>query len=213
MGLSVPEGGGIDYWAHRAVVATLERAITERRAVTCHYAALTTGEETTRVIEPAELHWEPRLESLYVIAYCRLRSAVRTFAVHRFKAVTLTDEKVAPRPGVTSKAALKQAFRVWRDKTVERVEIRFTPRRAPESRERKWHPSQRIEVDPEVAGGLIISLEVAGLAEIERWVLGFGADAEVLAPAALVARVRDQLAAAQERYARPARRRSAGSLP
>ncbi|MCC6996724.1 MAG: WYL domain-containing protein [Deltaproteobacteria bacterium] len=211
-GIELPEGVPIDY-GHRPALLMLERATRERRAVACRYLALSTGEVTQRVIEPCELYWDPRLESLYVIAHCRLRKDTRVFAVHRFESVVLTEERFVPRPGVSSKAALRAAFRVWRDNNVESVKVRFTPRRAPEIRERRWHGSQTIAHDPETKGGIIASFEVAGLAEIERWVLGFGAEAEVLAPAELVARVRDQLAAAQERYARPARRRGSGSLP
>ncbi len=79
--------------------------------------------------------------------------------------------------------------------------MRFAPEVADEIRERTWGTGQTIEED--VQGGregLVLTLEVAGLAEIERWILGFGAGAEVLGPVALVDRVRKAIRGAQARY-------------
>ncbi len=104
----------IDYRRHDKIIATFERAIRDQVAVTCHYRAQSTRTVTTRTIEPAELHWDPGLESLYVLAFCRLRQEVRVFAVHRFLTASLGEDKFVPRPEARSKTALKSAFRVWR---------------------------------------------------------------------------------------------------
>jgi predicted DNA-binding transcriptional regulator YafY len=105
---------------------------------------------------------------------------------------------------VTSKAALRSAFRVWRGGHLTRVRIRFASGVAAEIEERRWHPSQRLErvSAPTCAGeataaahsGVDLTIEVAGLAEVKRWVLGFGAAAQVLEPTA-----------AAERYGQAAR--------
>lgn len=175
--------GAVDYRAHAKNIAVLERGIADRRVVSCRYRALSTRQITARAVEPGELHWDPALESLYLVAWCRLRAAVRVFAVHRFMATTLTDDPFAPRPETRSRAALRGAFRIWRSENVEIVRILFQPPAADEIREKHWHASQRLDDAP--GGGVILTLEVAGLPEIERWVLGFGEHARVLAPAAL----------------------------
>ena len=56
--------------------------------------------------------------------------------------------------------------------------------------ERTWHPSQRLTEGP--AGAVEVSFELADLHDVARWVLGFGADCEVLAPPQLRAFVEDQ---------------------
>jgi proteasome accessory factor B len=204
--LSVRSPFAINYRAHDKTIATLEKAVRERIAVSCQYRALSTGQVTARTIEPGELHWDPALETLYVVGWCRLRQDVRVFAVHRFLMVSLGEEHFAPRAEARSKAALKNAFRVWRSKNVDKVRIRFTVAAAPEIREKKWAAVQK--VDEEANGGLVLTMEVAGVAEVERWVLGYGAGAEVLAPKALRDSVAGKLAAAWEAYAaRPRRRR------
>ncbi len=46
----------------------------------------------------------------------------------------------------------------------------------------------------------MLTIEVAETAEVERWVLGFGEDAEVLAPESLRRRVARRLVAGALRY-------------
>ena len=61
---------------------------------------------------------------------------------------------------------------------------------ADEIRERKWLADQKLE---EAGDGVVLSAEVAGLAEVERWVLSYGPAAKVLAPAELAASVAKKL--------------------
>jgi predicted DNA-binding transcriptional regulator YafY len=176
----------IDYTQHRRIVETLERATRERLLVSTRYRAVSTGQLTSRQIEPGQLYFDPGLETLYLIGWCRLRHDVRVFAVHRFQAVTLLDEHCPPRPETRSAAALAKAFRVWRSDRVEQVRIAFASEVAAEIRERRWLAGQQVM---EEQGGVLLTGEVAGLAEVERWVLGYGPSARVLEPKELADRV------------------------
>jgi proteasome accessory factor B len=60
------------------------------------------------------------------------------------------------------------------------VEIRFSKHVADYVRERTWHPSQEIVECND--GELILSMTVNHLLELKRWVLSWGAEAQVLAP-------------------------------
>jgi predicted DNA-binding transcriptional regulator YafY len=191
------EHAAIDLTAHRSIIATLEQATRARQAVHARYKALSTGQLSSRIIEPGELYWDPGLETLYLIGWCRLRQSVRVFAAHRFVAVTMTDEHCQPRGETRSRSALRKAFRVWRSDHVEQVRIRFTSEVADEIRERTWLPEQTVE---KTRDGVIVSGEVAGLSEVERWVLSYGPAAKVLAPKALVTRVARRLRQAADAY-------------
>jgi proteasome accessory factor B len=68
------------------------------------------------------------------------------------------------------------------------VVIRFKSEVADLVREREWHESQEKRDLPD--GGLELRLRLGALAEIERWVLGWGATAEVVKPAALREKIR-----------------------
>jgi predicted DNA-binding transcriptional regulator YafY len=190
----------IDYSRHSKIIATFEKAVRDRLVVTCRYRAIGTKQVTARQIEPGELFWDPGLESLYVIGWCRLRTDVRVFAVQRFVAAALLDETFKPRAEVSSKSALRGAFRVWRAKTIETVKVRFAPEVADEIRERRWAQAQKIEDDESGAGGVILTLEVATTDELARWLLGYGGAAEVLAPPALRRLVAERLQAGVTRY-------------
>lgn len=188
----------IDYGAHRRTIWTLEAAIQERRAVSALYEALSTGERTARIIESGMLHWDPALESLYFIGWCRLRQAVRVFAVHRFRLVTLTDERTRPRPECSSPATLRHAFRIWRGGTVQRVVVRLKGWAAADARERQVHASQELTRMPK--GEVRVTVQVAGFEEVTRWILGFGSLAVVESPPELVAGVTAELDRAIDTY-------------
>lgn len=201
------EQSGLDHGAHRSIIATLERATRARLAVHARYQAVSSGQVSSRTIEPGELYWDPGLETLYLIGWCRLRHDVRVFATHRFLAVSLTDQHCPPRAETRSRSALHKAFRVWRSEHVETVRIRFAPEVANEIRERKWLAEQKVE---NAGGGVVLTGEVAGLAEIERWILGYGDAAEVLEPKILRESVAARLRAAAGRYGAGQGRRKAG---
>jgi predicted DNA-binding transcriptional regulator YafY len=166
----------------------LDRACRDRIVVDVVYESVD-GETTHRALEPTQLHWDARLETLYLIAWCRLRQDIRFFATHRFKLVKPQNATFVPRPGVSSQAALKHAFRVWRAEKITRVRLRFTGRAARLVGERTWHASQKTR--REAAGALSFEVEVAGLREITHWILSFAAECEVLEPATLRDEVRE----------------------
>lgn len=202
----------IDYAPHRQTIAVLEEAIAAGRVVRCQYQALSSGAMSARSIEPGALHWDPTLESLYVIAWCRLRNDLRVFACHRFRMVALEEATFTPRRECRSATALRNAFRVWRSGNIEPIAVRLGGWAAREVEERKLHASQRVErVSREEVR---VTLEVAGLEEATRWVLGYGALAVVEAPASLVAKVSQELQAASSGYAkRSAQPRSQPASP
>jgi predicted DNA-binding transcriptional regulator YafY len=180
-----PRPAAIDYGPHRVVIDAVRAAVRARRALRIGYRK-PDGSESERVIEPALVRWDPGLEALYVAGWCRLRGAPRVFAVHRIARAELTDEAFAPRREAAGE--LERAFRLWTRPTVERVVLRFSAAVAGEVRERRWHASERWRDAPD--GGVVLELEIAAPAELERWLLGFGADVTIEAPEALAERVR-----------------------
>ncbi|MEY4941509.1 MAG: hypothetical protein RIQ93_3244, partial [Verrucomicrobiota bacterium] len=66
-------------------------------------------------------------------------------------------------------------------------------------REREWHESQTMTELPD--GALEVRLRLGALREVEQWVLGWGAAAEVIAPPELRAAIRKTVAALGRTYA------------
>jgi proteasome accessory factor B len=65
-------------------------------------------------------------------------------------------------------------------------------------RESVWHHSQRLE--DITGGGCELTMRVGGIKEVRAWVLGWGADVEVLAPLALRDEISDHARRMVERY-------------
>ncbi len=127
----------------------------------------------------------------YMIGYDLARRAMRTFALSRMTEVRVTEDRFEREPGFSIKEYLGASFGVFRqsaDEVVETVRIRFDAFAAPHIKERQWHATQRFVDVP--GGGVEMQMELGNMVEVERWILGWGAHAIVLAPERLVLRVR-----------------------
>jgi len=79
----------------RGLSPELEQAVLERRVVEIAYEDAA-GAVSQRAIEPAG--FVGREDRWYLVGWCRLRDAGRSFRVDRVRAVRLTDEVAAARP-------------------------------------------------------------------------------------------------------------------
>jgi predicted DNA-binding transcriptional regulator YafY len=68
------------------------------------------------------------------------------------------------------------------------VLLRFDARVADYVREKKWHESQQLRELK--SGGVELGLKLSSLMEIQRWVLSWGGDVEVLKPRELAESIR-----------------------
>ena len=168
---------------HAAVIETLRLAISEGRPVRLRYRKLD-GTESLRIVEPLFVVLVPQMAAVYVRAWCRLREAFRTFAVHRIVCVEPQAGERSHRDGLAGEPAAPGA---WCGERNLRVVVQFSAAVAPEICERRWYATQRIT---ELAAGEVrFEVDVTAADEILRWILGFGPDATVLEPPSLVALV------------------------
>ena len=72
--------------------------------------------------------------------------------------------------------------------------LRFSPTVAGRVQETRWHPSERVAVDAD--GRLTWEARVSGTLEIRSWILGWGAEVEVLGPPELRAEIAGIVSAA-----------------
>lgn len=183
------------------VFRILAEAWAGRRVVEIEYGAGVydpgRGPRRTRVrpwaIEPSAL-----THALYLIGFDESRDARRTFKVERILSASLTPETFEPDPGATSAVDMLRAWDVIADEEPVDVVVRFSPAVAKRAAETRWHPSQQLEEQPD--GSLVWRGRVAGSREIRIWILGWGADAEVLEPADLRDEVAAELGRAADHY-------------
>jgi predicted DNA-binding transcriptional regulator YafY len=183
-----------------AAFRDLLAALRMRRKALVRYKSLSSNRTTQRRIHP--YHVFNHRGDWYAAAWDETRREVRIFALHRMRRVTVTTEPFEPIPGFRFRDYMADAFAVQPGggKPVA-VTIRFAPRQARWIRERRWHRTARVQ--EALDGSLDLHLRIAETSEIRRFVLQFGAEAEVLRPASLRKAVAEDLRAASRRYRRP----------
>ncbi len=153
-------------------------------------------EATRRLVEPR--HMVNYDGEWYLIAFCRTRKEVITFAISRIENVRRSKEQFRSPEGFDIRDYLGERFGIIREKEAYNVKIEFTAEAAPYVRERIWHATQEIRELPE--GKIIISFAANSLREVKRWVMGWGSSARALAPQRLVDELREELKSACNRY-------------
>ena len=164
----------------------LARATARRLQLRLIYRKPGRSEGEARVVDPYHLaningEW-------FLFAYCHLRHDIRTFAPARMTAVQLTGKTFERPKKFSLDNRLKDSFSVLSGAGQHAVVIRFSARAADYIREKKWHPSQQLR--PLKSGGLELRLTLSSLAEIQRWILGWGGEAAPVKPPELVRAVK-----------------------
>ncbi len=178
------------------VFNALSAAVLKSREVRFAYKKLGEKTATVRRVEP--YHLANRENLWYLVGRDTDRGEMRTFALPRIREVNM-EKQLFERPADFSpERFFAGALGVVGGTGDHRVRLRFTAVVADRVRERVWHESQGM-VDRR-DGALELSLRLGALGEVERWVLGWGAAVEVLAPAELRRSVAAAAAATAARY-------------
>jgi len=166
---------------------TLRQAAREHRRVEIDYFAGSTGEWTSRGIEPEEVFWS--LGNWYVAAWDEGADAERLFRVDRIRRAALTSASFEPR-------GLQGAGRALYTPTPQDVPVRLRLR--PGAR---WIAEYFATVDPvERDGDLEVTLPARQLGWVAHLLLRVGPDAEVVEPAELAEEVRALASRTLARY-------------
>jgi len=172
------------------VFNALSAAVLKHREVVLAYRK--PGEKTTTPRRVRPYHLANRENSWYLVAHDTEREALRTFALPRIGAVETTAAEFTRPEDFSPERFFANALGVLGGEGDHRVAIRFDATVAERVREREWHESQEMR---ELAGGALeLRLRLGALLEVEQWVLGWGAAAEVIGPAELRASVRRTVA-------------------
>jgi predicted DNA-binding transcriptional regulator YafY len=181
-----------------ATLEALEPAIRNQQLVRIRYLSNSRDEETERDVEPYTLlSYQGRW---YVIGYCRLRKDMRDFRLDRIRALRATGEPFTIPEDFDLEAYLGPAFGMHRGERTYAVHVRFTPYQARWIREEKWHDSQVMALRKDKS--LDLRMQVAGLTDLTRWVLSYGAECEVISPPVLRHRIAAEARKMAETYAK-----------
>jgi len=160
---------------------TLAKAVAQRQQLELHYRKPGHAAEK-RLVDAYHLaningEW-------YLFAYDHARKDLRTFVPARIQSVKPTGKNFQRAQNFSLEKRLRDSFGVHSGEGEFDVVIRFNARAADYIREKKWHPSQTLRDLKN--GGAELKMKLSSLAEVQRWVLSWGGDAEVLKPKELV---------------------------
>ena len=112
--------------------------------------------------------------------------------------VTLGSKKFTKPSDFSPETYYAKSFGAFVGTGDHRVVVRFTPTAAAQVRERFWHETQEAR---ELADGrLELRLHLNSLDEIQRWIMGWADQAEVVGPAELRQRVKAAAVAVTKLY-------------
>lgn len=181
---------------------TVRAACAEDQLLSCKYESISSDSVTDRTLGPHYLYFSKG--ALYLVAEDMGDHKVKTFALPRMSDAQMLD---APYEGRKSdpEEHFQNSFGIYRDgASPEDVTIRFSKVVAPFVKERTWHHSQRVIARP--GGSIEVQLHVTVTPELVNWVLGFGAEAMVLAPSKLLTEVVSTARSISELYKGPVKK-------
>ncbi|WP_400194324.1 helix-turn-helix transcriptional regulator [Hymenobacter sp. B81] len=169
------EGGPQPVAADHDTRQTLLNGVSNRQVVRLDYRAGAGAVASARAVEPIglyfDLHWQ-------LVAYCRLRQALRTFRLDRIAGAELLPERFAPRPDTL------QTYREQQRAPRHRVVLRFSAAGLLLVRDDK-HYYGLVEEQPLADGGAQLTLLLPALRPLAHWLLYFGAQVTIVEPAEL----------------------------
>lgn len=200
--------GAGDYARKGEALDALLRGIEERKTVLIEYQSLRATEPVTYEICPYAVVFHEH--SLYLVAESRDHGEVRHFKLDR-----LSSAEVSPFPfhrpdSFDVRQHLSDSFGVFKSgqQDLMLVRIKFAASASRFVLESRWHDSQKLTKRRD--GSVLAEFQLSNTEEIKRWVLSFGAAAEVIEPATLREEIRRELEHQIEVY-RPAAQTQRGS--
>ncbi|RJX17080.1 MAG: WYL domain-containing protein [Desulforudis sp.] len=184
-----------DYKDKEEIIDLLTDAMLQNLTCYVQYHSFADDEVKSFRIDP--LHLFENQGGLYLFVNATKFGDIRILAVERIEKLSITEDKFVYPENFNPEERLESAFNISMDDEIA-CKIWFSPSQARYIAERKWSPNQKIK--NETDGSIILSMTTSGLWDVKRWIMMYGADAEVLEPEELRQAIVADLAAMQERY-------------
>jgi proteasome accessory factor C len=156
------------------VVATVNRAITDRHLLELHYYKENEDEFVKREVEPYQLVSGP--EGWYLGCYDVARDDTRHFRLDRIKAAEVLDDEFEPREGVDEQLAEQEWLNRGEVATAGVARVWVSPERA------RWLREQRTVVEEHSDGAVVVEIPFGSADWLVREVLKGAGDLVILEP-------------------------------
>jgi len=167
-----------DYSEKDEIIDILTSAIMQQKTCIVEYHSFSDDRVKTFDIDP--LTFFESKGGLYLFVRLPKYDDIRLLAVERIKNLSATRGNFEYPDDFDPETLLESAFGLIYDDPIA-VRIKFSSGQARYIQERQWAKDQKIEKQKD--GSIILSMNTSGWSEVKRWLLSYGADAELLAPA------------------------------
>ena len=171
-------------------------ALLKRNRLQMDYYSKGKDENTKREISPQRLIYYR--ENWYLDAYCHLREGLRSFALDGILTAVLTNTKAQEVSEKECQEHFAQSYGIFSGKATQRAKLRFTPEHARWVSAEHWHGQQVGSFDKE--GYYNLEFDFNQDPELIMDIMKHGSGVEVIGPAALKNRVKEELQKALKNY-------------
>ncbi|MHA3771343.1 helix-turn-helix transcriptional regulator [Verrucomicrobiota bacterium sgz303538] len=147
------------------------------------YTKMKSRTEEKRLVRP--YHLTNVANAWYLLAVDVPADDVRIFALSRMRKLKRTGVKFKKDRNIRPDDYLAHSIGIFSGGKPQRVRLRATGVALRIFQERRWHASQKVVAAADGSEG-DVTMEVAITPELERFILGWGAELQVLSPAPLV---------------------------
>ncbi len=155
----------------------LEQHLRKKRVLKLDYFSHNSGKTKPILFAPYALLF--RKNAWYLLGHHQEKNLVLLLRAYRIQKMELTEQPFELPKGFSVGQYFKTHWEVF-DGKPEPIHLRFRGEAALRIQEMTWHRSQEIHKHPD--GAIDLKLEVSANPEFKTWVLGWGAQCEVLAP-------------------------------
>ena len=171
-------------------------ALLRRKRLIIRYHARGTDAVTEREISPQRLnHYR---HNWYLDAWCHLRDGLRAFSVDAIEHAEILDKRARDVADKRLDEVLGSGYGIFAGDRISWAVLRFTPERARWVASERWHPKQEGRLLDD--GSYELRVPYADDRELIMDILKYGSDCQVVEPAALQARVAEELRRALGNY-------------
>jgi CRISPR-associated endonuclease/helicase Cas3 len=181
------------------VLKVLTKAWANSSKVHFRYVNEQTGKSSLHTVCPYFIEPYAVGQSTYLFGWADEKEEIRTYKIERIEEIRVLPDTYEIPADFDADRYLADAWGIWTTKgEPERVVLRFSPRVSARVRESLWHHPQ--EIAETSAGYLLWEAQIANWLEMLPWILGWGAEVEVLEPSKLRDKVIDETRQMAEIY-------------
>lgn len=171
-------------------------ALLKRQRLQIEYYSKGANETTNREVSPQRLIFYR--DNWYLDAYCHMRKGLRSFAIDGIRKAELLNKKAEETSEKDLHENFAESYGIFSGKATQRAKLRFTPERARWVAGETWHGQQISSFDKD--GYYILEFDYNQDPELVMEILKHGSEVEIMAPASLRKRVKDELKKSLSNY-------------